>query len=445
MAAALSAQGVGPAPSEPTPAPQAPTEAPAAVQSPGTQPVAPTGAPAASAGSVTFGPQYGGSIAVQTRDGQPVAAVTLRAGQTTVLPLPAGDYVVTDAAGTRLVELSVAPGDSVIAALPASMVAPASPPPPAAPVPTAAPAVATADAGPPVQSGAQAQAVPPPPQDPKRPRWKRWATPLFSAITPGVGQMVNRQAGKGVGILLGSLGALLTSAALYVVQDPTEGATPGAGGRSDGAEIGRLTALQILTGGLQMLYAWNIMDAHAVAAGKGKPTPRTKHKIRLELMRSATIGFRPNQPAYDTYNDWTFSVLGQPVPRLSVGVTDMGLKLQGGRDRSTIQAGVRLGYRVLDRGRVWLSLALGSIFQGTWADKQALGFPDESDGQGIDAAFGAIPYGQFEAKIFILDRWSLNLVPRVSVPLTNRYYSRGKVLPRYATTFELGTGVGVYF
>ena len=42
-------------------------------------------------------------------------------------------------------------------------------------------------------------APPPPPAEPRR-TWKRWGAPLLSAVVPGVGQMVNREGGKGAGV-----------------------------------------------------------------------------------------------------------------------------------------------------------------------------------------------------------------------------------------------------
>src|SRR5690606_23130048 len=65
------------------------------------------------------------------------------------------------------------------------------------------------------------------------------------------------------------------------------------------------------------------------------------------------------------YADWNVGVLGQVAPRFSVGLTDLSLKF--GPGRAALQGGPRLQYRVLERGRVWLSLAAGAIVQGTFA------------------------------------------------------------------------------
>ena len=62
-----------------------------------------------------------------------------------------------------------------------------------------------------------------------------------------------------------------------------------------------------------------------------------------------------------------------------------------------------------------------------------------------ERSFSAVPYLLFDARLFLLDRWSLGLVPRVSLPLAARRYGGGRALPRYATTFELGAVLGVYF
>ncbi len=56
-----------------------------------------------------------------------------------------------------------------------------------------------------------------------------------------------------------------------------------------------------------------------------------------------------------------------------------------------------------------------------------------------------MPYVHFDARFFLLDRWALGLVPRVSVPLQARRFGGGHLLPRYATTFELLATMGVYF
>jgi hypothetical protein len=257
--------------------------------------------------------------------------------------------------------------------------------------------------------------------------------------------MVNREPGKGVGILLSTLGLVAGSVALARARDPFDGA----GGReddraSDGEEIVTLGAYAAFTGALGLLYAGQIMEARRTAMGK-KLEPRKQHKINVDLTRMTTVGFRPGQPAYDLYNDWNVSIMGQAARRFSIGVADIGFKALSARRRTTFQAGVRLAYRVFDRRRLWLDLALGSIFQGTSAAGRPVELdPDEPPPAEV-SRFGAVLYGQMAFRIFVLDRWSLNLTPRFSMPMTTRYYSFNRSLPRYSPTLELGTGVGVYF
>ena len=116
----------------------------------------------------------------------------------------------------------------------------------------------------------------------------------------------------------------------------------------------------------------------------------------------------------------------------------------GGNQAPIWQFGVRGDYRVYDRGRVWLDLGLGVAMQvATGSSTAALdpaGAPFRSK-----ARFGAIPYGQLDLRVFVLDRLSLDLVPRLSVPLTTRYYSAQRALPRYAPSLELGAGISTVF
>jgi hypothetical protein len=54
---------------------------------------------------------------------------------------------------------------------------------------------------------------------------------------------------------------------------------------------------------------------------------------------------------------------------------------------------------------------------------------------GNQSAFAAIPYGQLDLRYFILDRWSLNLVPRISAPLAGpRFFNFGGDNGRSART-----------
>ncbi len=381
-----------------------------------------------------LGPGTSGIVQVLDEGGKLIASVTLRQEQRVRVDVPAGTYRLQDATGASLATVRVDAGQSTTSMLPplvgsqAMTVAP--------PATTARRNVDVAPPRPPLPAAPVSQS--------RRRNWKRWGAPLLSALVPGVGQMVNRQPGKGVGILLGTAGGLAAVGALYFTRDRMEGAGLGQNAVSQGEEAARWIALAGITGVLHLLYAGQIMDAHAVAVNK-RPKPRTKHTIFLEFGRMATVGARANQPEMALYRDWSVTVMGQVAKRFTIGISDASIKSSLRQQRTTVQAGIRLSYRFFDRTRIWLGVGLGSIFQGTSAARQ----PDSLDSQDArpsnEGRFSAIPYAQFETRLFILDRWSLNVTPRMSIPLGNRYYADNLAIPKYALTFELGTSVGVYF
>ena len=192
-----------------------------------------------------------------------------------------------------------------------------------------------------------------------------------------------------------------------------------------------------------MLYLAQIMDAHAVAANK-TVRPAKGYAVSIEAMRSSTVGFSPGEPAYDLYTDYSFAVMGQIVRRLSLGVSDASIK-RGPRRGLVVQAGLRVAYRFFDRGRVWLGAGGGVLMQGTTANGSPQPIAASADAPADDRRFSLVPYAHFETRIFVLDRWSLGLVPRLSVPLFERRHRGAQSTPRYATTFELGLATGVYF
>jgi hypothetical protein len=267
---------------------------------------------------------------------------------------------------------------------------------------------------------------------------------MFSAMIPGVGQMVNREAGKGVAILLATGALAFGTMALGRVRDPAAGAD----GLSSGgpAETARLLGRAAFGGALMMLYPAQIMQAHRVGAGKGRTVlPRLQHKLHLEFARYATVAHTPDGAGMGLFRDFNLSLMGQVARRFSLGLSDLGLRTGSVRGRTTFQAGIRAGYRFLDRRRTWLGVAVGALMQGTLAAGRpaplASGDPPPAD----ESMFGGVLYAQLDARFFILDRWAILLAPRLSVPLTTRFYGRDLSLPRYAPTLELGTGVGVYF
>lgn len=282
----------------------------------------------------------------------------------------------------------------------------------------------------------------PPVAPPEEAGWKRVVSPIASAVLPGVGQMINREGGKGAGFLLGALTLGAGAFALWRAGNGLDGAAAGAHGRTYNTEVISAAGYGLLTGGLHLLYMAQVMDAYAGAVGKRTPKPHTRHKLALELTRMATVGLRAGDPAAQFYADWNIGVLGQVARRFSVGLGDIGLKF--GPGRAVLQAGPKLQYRFVERGRVWLSAAAGAIVQGAFASGPAI--VPEGEKAPRTAVAAIIPYGQLDLRLFILDRWSINIVPRVSAPLLSaRYYRDDGAIPRRAATLEIGTGMGVYF
>jgi hypothetical protein len=248
-------------------------------------------------------------------------------------------------------------------------------------------------------------------------------------------------------VFTGTVGLVLGTVATWGARDPAAGAEGEAAAGRDGREIVRLGGLTALGTAAGLLYIGQILDAHAKAADRRPPRPARDHVVALEVSRSTTVGFAAGRPAYDLYDDWSLAIMGQVAPRVTLGLSDASIKYARHRDMVTVQAGVRAAYRFFDRRRVWLAAGGGALLQGTRADRALDPLIPDPDAPRADAerAFAAVPYACFDARLFLLDRWSLGLVPRVSVPLGNRRYGGGRTLPRYATTFELGAVLGVYF
>lgn len=368
----------------------------------------------------------GGPVSVRDSRGQLLATVQLQPGQQMQLALAPGEYTVDDTARGGRLTLSVASGQRARFEL--------------------APGGARGSAGEVLTPVASPEAAPPR-------RWKRVAAPLFSTLVPGTGQMLNRQPGKGVGILLGTIALALGAGLLQLTSGGTDVSTRGLAGGSFGTEAIGAAGYGVLSGALHMLYASQIMEAYATAAGLRGPEPHTRHRVSLEMTRMATVGARPGDPAAGFFADWSLSVLGQVARRFSVGASDLSVKQGQGFTRTTVQGGLRLHYRFLDRGRVWLGAAAGVILQGSFGRARTPLVPAEAQTSGGQGSFAAIPYAQIDLRYFIVNRWSLNLTPRISAPLGGpRFYSGpalggpdDRAVARGAVTLELGTGVGVYF
>lgn len=399
---------------------------------------------AAATGNLQLGPDARGRVRVVDEAGTTVADVTLRPGETVTLPLSPGTYRLISGDRT-LSEVEVRAGTGAHVDLPPDMrVEPSALPPERTPGTSAGPTAADEVSIVSTREGPDGEGEPTL-RVTGRQRWRRIGAPILSALVPGLGQAVNRQPGRAIAIFTGTVSLALASAALWTARDPTEGASPGEGGRTDAQEILRLGAFSAFTGAAGLLYLGQIMDAHAVAAGKRHPRPAKQYAVSIAVTRNSTVGFSPGQPAYDLYTDWSLSVLGQIVPRLTFGLSDASLKWHSDRDAFTVQAGLQAAYRFFDRRRVWLSAGGGVLMQGTTAEGQATSTDAGDELPDRARRFSAVPYAHFETRIFVLDRWYLALVPRIGVPLAERRFRREQSLPRYATTFELGLSAGVLF
>ncbi|PRP93855.1 hypothetical protein ENSA5_42600 [Enhygromyxa salina] len=281
-----------------------------------------------------------------------------------------------------------------------------------------------------------------PPGDPPAPRahghrhnWRAWASPLASTFVPGVGQFFNGQGGKGTGLLFGTVGSLVGAAALYSLGND--------GTRGLGAEYARLVGYGVLSSAAPLLWIYAITDAYRVAVDE-EVEPALEHNVRLSVTRMMTVGFRADTRRPGFYDDWSVSIMGQATRRLTVGLSDLSVK-PGGLDGPQVwQFGGRLDYRVFDRKRLWIDLGVGSILQVAVGSERRPLDPTLAS-PGTTTKFGAVPYGQIDLRYFVLDRVSLELIPRLAVPLTTRYYSAKRALPRYAPQAELGVGVSTYF
>jgi hypothetical protein len=270
----------------------------------------------------------------------------------------------------------------------------------------------------------------------KTDEWRAWGAPLLSTFLPGFGQLANGHVMKGVGLLYGTVAALAGAVALY--QSDHDGTRP------VGAEYARLTSFGVFSTAVPMLWLFAIADAHRFGKDpNAEVEPELEHKLRVSVARTMTVGFRadPDRPGF--YDEWTFALIGQVAKRWSVGLSDATLKPDGWRI-GVVQFGVRADYRVFDRRRVWIDVALGTAMQVAIRRGRDPLDPDLAQ-LPTQTKFGAIPYAQVDLRWFVLDRISLDLTPRLSVPLTTRYYSANRSLPRFAPTLELGASASVYF
>jgi hypothetical protein len=328
--------------------------------------------------------------------------------------------------GTRR-DIAIAQGDAFVFGTP--------PPVDAAP-PTTAPRVEPEPMPP---AAAQPRVTPPSTRTLRRP----WVAPLVAAFVPGTGHALVRETGAAIAIFAGSVGLTFGAVALALGEDRTEGARPGAGGRSPAAEAVAAGSFVAVTNALALLWIGQAADAWRRAKGR-ITSPRTEHVVALAVNRASTVGLRPGEPAMARYEDISIALMGQVRPRLFVGVSDLSLFGRAAR-RLTVQAGLRIAGRVVERDRMWLVVAAGALFQGTGGASTLDRTGDGEEPPRERGRFGAVVYGQLELRFFALDRLSLDVAPRLSVPLTNRVWGGGKSIPRWAPTLELVAGPQVYF
>ena len=371
-----------------------------------------------------IGPGVEGQLTIRDAQLRQIVTVDTHSADEVRLHLPAGDYVLANAQGQELARVHVNGGESTQYAPAGAVVAQAQA--------SASATAAGADPAPPAS-----------PADAPVPRWRRISAPIMAATLPGLGHMVNRQAGKGVGILVSTFGLGVSAAVLYAAGTPQARALTGANAPSFAMDALRLGSVGVLTGALQLLYAGQIMDASRLV-NKRAIRPRREFKLAFEVTRMATVGMNARDRQASLYTDWGLSMMGQPTDRLTVGVSDVSLKTNWGATRSTMQAGARVGYRFYDKDRLWLGGAAGALVQASFRDVAPSEYNPEAEWQ-TEQALTAAPYLQFETRWFLLDRWSLHLMPRVSMPFGTRYYSGSRSIASQALTFEIGSGVGVHF
>lgn len=404
----------------------------------------PPSAKATQAASIVLGPAAQGRAVIVDEQGGIVAHVTLVPGRTTAVGVPPGNYRI-ESEGRRVADVHVDPGATIEMRSPPGMSAQEPAPTPAASVAvTETPAYGPAAHPQDKHADAEGQ---PRTRRAKR-KYKPVLAPLLSAILPGSGQVLTRRPGHGMAFFAGTAGLTIGAVALWLSGDRSEGATRGDEGASGSQEIIRLTGVAALSGAAALLYIGQILDAHGGAVGKVGPKvkPVTDHMLAFEVQRSSTVGFSPGQPEYNLLSDYSIAVMGQAAPRVTVGASDLSIKLEPERSGVVVQGGIRSAYRFLDKNRVWLSAGGGLVLQGTSARREVASVdPAEATEASDEGRFSAFAYAMLDTRIFVLNHWALFLAPRLSLPFSERRFGRERTIPRFSTTFELALGGAVHF
>ncbi|MBK6916791.1 MAG: hypothetical protein IPH07_05275 [Deltaproteobacteria bacterium] len=368
---------------------------------------------------------------VEDAQGQRVAQVVVRDGSAPPLSLPPGRYVLVAADGDRR-EVVLDDGEPLQIGSP--------PPSPAAAVDDrAAPGHASADA--PAPAAAPSRTRRGKPRDPARAR--AIAAPLSAIVIPGVGHAVARRPAPAFGIFAGAAVLGFAAFALHRAAPDREGAALGDASHAATREALRQGAFTLATDTLALLWIGQIADAWVAATGH-RVRARRDHVVAVSLQRATTVGLRPGAPTVGRYDELSLGVVGQVIPKLWFGLSDLSLHFGRGDRRVSVQAGLRVAGRVLERRRFWLVVAAGAILQGTSARSSRRAIADDATTP-VRGMVGSTVWAQLESRIFVLDRLSFTIAPRLSLPLATRMYGADAALPRFAPALELVVAPEVYF
>lgn len=385
--------------------------------------VDPSGSPSPGQGELELGPAAGQVVRVQDEVGDVIATVVVRSDRGVRIGLPAGRYRLVGAEEEIVGTAELDAGEREHVALPGEGDAASSGP--------ANEGNAVPDR---FEDATRSVARPSATALPRPSAWRPIVAPVLSAVVPGAGQAVNREGAKAIAVLVGVVGLGIGSVELWRADASREGLARGSDVTRAPIELVRLWGFAGMSTAFGLLYLGQIFDAHANARGRpAQPDPSSR--VSLSFSRASTVGARAGQPSHALYDDWTLAALVRLHPRVVFGVADLGIAYAG-HGAALLQGGLRAMARLTLRRRFELLAGGGAFLQ--------VGSVPRSD-RDPKGHVGGVVYAQLEGRWFLLDRWSLGLAPRVSLPLTDRWYVRGTKLPRLATTFELVASVGVQF
>ncbi|MEM6295491.1 MAG: hypothetical protein AAGA54_29725 [Myxococcota bacterium] len=383
-----------------------------------------------SSSTLQLGPAQARTLEVVDDQGTRVATVTVRPEAPTELHLPPGRYTVRDADGTVLEDVTATDAQTTMVSLQDSGAA-------------VLPAEAEPEAAP------KAQPQPPRPQPPSTAAWKgeprpAWRAPLMSTFVPGLGHAYAGRPLLGVGILAATAGATGGAVALWRRTPAADGASPQDASR--GAGFGRVGGIAALSSVAAALYVGQIFGAYQLE--RGDVLRPKQDRVTLQVARLSSVSMAPGTPRATLYDDISISALARVRPRLRVGPSDLGVSL--GPEQTVLQGGVRAMAELYgpsakrEDARLSVSAGGGVLFQGATRRRRVESLdPDAPAGTRSETVRNATPYLLLETAVFVTRRWSVGGQGRFGVPLAPRFYPRGRTLPRYAPTLELGVVLGV--